>query len=126
MFSRASRGWLGASALAILTACVLAVGPARAQTIDGGIVHAVGTSTGKSDGKEIQQVGCASCGGGLLAPPAPLPGIRPVVGGPGGIGGCAGCACGGEQCYAGKFPCTCDWCPTTKCGELLKGLYNCV
>lgn len=126
MFYGASRGWLGATALAILSACVVAVSPALAQNVDGNIIHAVGTSTGKATGKEIQPVGCASCGGGLLGQPAGFDSIGPVVGGPGGIGDCAGCACGGEQCYAGKFPCDCHWHPESKTGQLFKGIYNCI
>ncbi|MGL4553755.1 MAG: hypothetical protein ACRC33_21540 [Gemmataceae bacterium] len=126
MYSHGRRGWLGASALAVAAAFALLPGAAGAQGVDGDIIPAVVRDAGPPRGNEVQQVGCASCGGGILA-------ASPSLGELGYGGGCSSCgkkdsctACGPEQCYAGKKPCDCCWEPTTHVGAVIKGVYNCI
>jgi hypothetical protein len=137
MYSHGFRGWLGAGALAVLTAWAVLPGAASAQSTYGDIIPAVVRDAGANKGNEIQPVGCSTCGGGLLAPVAPLGdlgfggGCASCGGGGGGkYGSCAKkdtCTpCGGEQCYAGRKPCDCCWEPKSYPGFVIKGIYNCI
>src|SRR5262245_15171107 len=93
MYSHGFRGWLGAGALAVLTAWAALPGVAAAQSVDGDIIPAVVRDASATRGNEIQPVGCASCGGGLLAPVSPVDNL-------GFGGGCASCGGGGK--YGGS------------------------
>jgi hypothetical protein len=73
--------------------------------------------THPGNGPDVVPAGCASCGGGLLAPPA-----MPGYGGGGGCGDCGNGCC----CYPGRTPCDCC-CDSTHClGRIFCGIYQCV
>jgi hypothetical protein len=63
-------------------------------------------------GDGVSQVGCSSCGGGLL--------------GYGGGGGCVGCGNGSGQCSPGRHECDCCCSSDTCLGRFVNGLYQCV
>jgi hypothetical protein len=61
----------------------------------------------------VRQAQCATCGGGLMAPPGPI------------FPNCGPNGCG--QCYpgrTGKF--CCDWCGDSCVGQFFNGIMNCV
>jgi hypothetical protein len=81
---------------------VVNTGGANASAVDGGVVP----------------VGCASCGGGLLAP-APAIGDAGCAG-CGGPGGCNSC------CYPGRYGCDCCCDGHGPVSKVLCGLYQCI
>src|SRR5262249_41658842 len=86
-----------------------------------GVIQAGGRVAPGGPG-QIQQVGCATCGGGLLGP-------GPGMGGSCGPGGCGGGGCGdgcGGPCYPGRYPCDCCAAPEGKCLATLYGIYQCI
>jgi hypothetical protein len=107
--------------------------------VDGGVVPAVDT---KASPNKVQQVGCSSCGGGLLGPGpdigAPAWGGHRgggFAGGGCGPGGCGAGGCGGDDdcgpppCYAGKEPCDCPGGDCSQYGPIggtLMGIYQCI
>ncbi len=118
-----SRCWKVVFLLTVIGSLAIRPGDLSAQeglipplTVGPGVVTAGGT-TGSQEGSGIVPVGCASCGGGLLAPP-------PLMDGGCGPGGCGGCGSG--CCYPGRTGCDCCCDDCAGWGKFLCGLYKCI
>lgn len=103
---------LAVAALAALVATVGAQSPIATTAPDAAGAPAVlpaAVLQPPTAGDNLQQTSCASCGAATTCAPAPPS-----------LGGCP------SGCHAGRYPCDCCYCPTTKLGAFFYGTYKAV